>query len=103
MPPQFSRRKKTGQERSLRFIPALAAAQRLHLPECPPLASPITTVKAREWRTVRIRPEVMAIVDGLLDRSRKDLGEGELTISEIFAALILAALPQVTRQVLFSG
>lgn len=91
----FARRKKTGQERSLRFISALATAYRKHLPECLPMVSPITTAKARDWRTVRIRPEVMAVLDGLLDRSRKQLGDGELTISEVMAALILEGLPQV--------
>ena len=96
----FARRKTTGQERTLHFVPALAAAQRRHLPECRPSETPITTAKARDWRTVRIRPEVLAVVDGLIARSRKQLGGG-LTISEVLSALILAGLPQVTSQVPF--
>ena len=97
----FARRKITGQERSLSFIAQLAAAYRKHFPECLPLVSPITTAKARDWRTVRIRPEVMAVLDGLLARSRKQLGDGELTISEVMAALIIAGLLQVTSHAPF--
>lgn len=96
----FARRKTTGQERTLHFVPALAAAQRLQLPECQPTATPITTAKARDWRTVRLRPEVLAVVDGLIARSRNHLGE-QLTISEVLAALILAGLPKVASQVPF--
>lgn len=98
----FARRKTTGQERPLRFIPSLAAAQRLNLPECQPLATPITTAKARDWRAVRIRPEVLAVVDSLITRSRNHLGE-PLTISETLAALILAGLPYVAAKVPFKA
>ncbi len=97
----FARRKITGQERILLFVPALATAQRRHLPESVTSAAPMLPSKAREWRTVRIRPEVMAVLDALLARSRKRLGNGELTISEALAALIIAGLPQVAQQVPF--
>lgn len=97
----FARRKATGQERSLRFVPSLAAAQRRHLPESITTVALIAAPKARDWRTVRIRPEVMAVLDALLARSRKRLGNGELTISEALAALIIAGLPQVAQQVPF--
>jgi hypothetical protein len=98
----FARRKITGQERSLLFVPALAATQRRHLPESITTAAPIVPSKARDWRTVRIRPEVMAVVDALLARSRSRLRNGDqLTISEALAALIIAGLPQVAQQVPF--
>lgn len=97
----FARRKITSQERTLLFVPALAAAQRRHLPESTHTAAPLLPSKARDWRTVRMRPEVMAVIDALLARSRKRLGNGELTISEALAALIIAGLPQVAQQVPF--
>ncbi len=97
----FARRKITGQERTLLFVPALAAVQRRHLPESITTAAPLLPSKARDWRTVRIRPEVMAVLDTLLARSRKRRGNGELTISETLAALITAGLPQVVQLVPF--
>jgi hypothetical protein len=97
----YARRKDTGQERGLRFVPALAAAQRRYLPESVTTAAPMLPSKTRDWRTVRIRPEAMAVLDALLARSRKRLGNAELTISEALAALIIAGLPQVAQQVPF--
>jgi hypothetical protein len=101
MPSTYARRKTTGKERTLRFISALAIAQRHHMPECTTVSPVITASKARSWRTIRLRPEVLAVLEGLITRSRKHLGEGELSISEVLAALIIAGLPQVTSTVPF--
>ncbi|SEO28171.1 hypothetical protein SAMN05216227_10814 [Pseudorhodobacter antarcticus] len=98
----FARRKTSGQERTLRFVSDLTAAQRQHLPECPSVAAAIITAKARSWRTIRLRPEVLSVLDGLMARSRKHLGEGELSLSEVMAALILAGLPKVSSQLPFN-
>jgi len=99
---KFARRTNTGQERSLRFIHELATAQRQHLPECLSLSPVITASKARSWRTIMLRPEVLAVLDGLMERSRKRLGDGALSLSEIMAALIIAGLPEVTSKVPFT-
>lgn len=96
----FARRKNSRQERPVLFVPSLAAAQREHLPEAAPTHAALSAPKARDWRTVRLRPEVTAVLDALLARSRQSRGE-ELTASEVFAALILAGLPKVTAQVPF--
>lgn len=84
----FARRKITGRERTLLFVPTLAAIQRRHLPEIFSTAAPLLPSKARDWRAVRIRPEVMAMLDALRARSRKRLGNDELTFLEALAAVI---------------
>lgn len=91
----FARRKTTGTERPLHYVRDLATLQRQHLPECLPVGSPLTTIKARDWRTVRLRPEVLTILDGLCTRTRHHFGNGELGINEVLSAVILAGLPDV--------
>lgn len=78
-----------------RFVNDLPKLHDDHLPERPALATDAyITGPAKLWRTVRIRPEIMFIVEGLQARGVRS-GGVELSISEVLSALLIAGLPVV--------
>jgi hypothetical protein len=90
----FARIKRTGQERTLRFVNELPKLHDANLPERPSLTASLVVGACKKWRTVRIRPEIISIVEGL--QARADRGGGvELSISEVLSALLVAGLPIV--------
>ncbi|AZB56684.1 hypothetical protein EBL89_15775 [Cereibacter sphaeroides] len=96
---QFARRKGTGTERHLhRSLADLTDAHERFLPEVPLVGSPVEgALKSTDWRTVRLRPEVLAVLAGLQARATCQ-GEDGLTVSEVLAAVIAKGLPEVTRE-----
>lgn len=95
---QFARRKGTGTERQLNFLSDLTEAHERFLPEVPLVGAPVEgALKASGWRTVRLRPEVLAVLEGLQARAERHSGDG-LTMSEVLAAVIAKGLPEVTRE-----
>ena len=92
----FARNKRTGQERSVRFVNDLPKLHDAHLPDRPALTAAYITGPAKLWRTVRIRPEIMFIVEGLQARALRS-GRVELSISEVLSALMVAGLPAIVE------
>ncbi|MGO4915691.1 hypothetical protein [Pseudogemmobacter sp. W21_MBD1_M6] len=93
---QFARNKQNGHERTVRFLNDLPRLHDLHLPEHASMATGFTAGPAKQWRTVRIRPEVLGIVEGLQDRATLNTGV-ELSISEVLAALLIEGLPDIAE------
>ena len=91
MPPSFARRTTSRKPRKLHFLPALGDARHAHLPDRDELP---THYQAR-WKTVRLRPEIDATIAALQVRYRGNLGV-DLSVSEVLAAALIAALPSLT-------
>lgn len=89
---QFARNKRTGQERTLRFVNELPKLHDTLLPERPSLTAALVVGASKGWRTVRIRPEIISIVEGLQARAARG-GGVDLSISEVLSALLVAGLP----------
>jgi hypothetical protein len=92
----FARVKRTGQERTLRFVKELPKLHDTNLPERPTMVASLVVGSAKGWRTVRIRPEIISIVEGLQARAARG-GGVELSISEVLSALLVAGLPIVAE------
>jgi hypothetical protein len=92
----FARVKRTGQERTLRFVNELPKLHDTNLPERPSLTASFVVGARKKWRTVRIRPEIISIVEGLQARAARGSGV-ELSISEVLSALLVAGLPIVAE------
>ncbi len=93
---QFARIKRTGQERTLRFVNQLPKLHDTLLPDRPSLTAAFVVGACKTWRTVRIRPEIISIVQGLQARAARIDGV-ELSISEVLSALLVAGLPIVVE------
>ena len=92
----FSRHSRTKQERPVLFVNDLPKLHDTYLPEMPRLGLSLSTGPARNWRTVRLRPEIIAIIDGLRERSVRTCGD-MLSMNEVVAALVVAGLPTVAQ------
>lgn len=77
------------------FLPDLDHLLRATLPDAPD-ANPRGLPRERIWRTTRLRPEIMAALDGLGLRFQANTGR-TITYSEMLAALMLIALPRLTE------
>lgn len=93
MPPSFARRATSRKPRKLHFMTALVELRRAYLPE---RSEKFTAPDAR-WKTVRLRPEIDAIITALQDRFRSNLGV-DLTVSEVIAAALVIALPGLSAR-----
>ncbi len=94
---QFARIKRTGKERPLRFVDELTKLHDTNLPERPSLTASFVVGSCKKWRTVRIRPEIISIVEGLQARAARGGGGVELSISEVLSVLLVAGLPVVVE------
>lgn len=90
----FARKSRTGQERPVRFVNDLPHLHDIHLPECPSIGNSFAIGPSKDWRTVRLRPEIIAVVEGLQARTGRNCSD-VLTICEVLSALIIAGLPTV--------
>lgn len=95
----FARRDKDKTRRELRHLGTLRRALAVYLPELLQGCSPEATGRAAQWRTVRVRPEIIAAIEGLQERySAQHSGKQEVSISEVLAAVLNEALPILTSQ-----
>jgi hypothetical protein len=86
---------KTGLRRESRakFISDLPELHDHSFPERPPIA--IVNMQGHgNWKGYRLRGEIAAVVDALTERAEKATGV-RYSSSEVFAAIIIAALPQL--------
>jgi hypothetical protein len=93
----FGRNEHDQTARPLRFIASLRGAVQVHLPEAAhaALGGPI---KSSQWRTVRVRPELMVALAALQARYAKGNPRSpDLSISEAMAAALASAMPALTR------
>ena len=93
----FARRDKDKTRRELRFFGNLRRTLGVHLPEVLQGYSPEATGRAAQWRTVRVRPEIITAIEALQERySAQQKGKREVSISEVLAAVLNEALPILT-------
>lgn len=95
----FGRWDKNKNRRQLRFLGSLRLTIAAHLPElrqgCPVEA----TGRAAGWRTIRVRPEIMAAIEALQQRYvAQHNGKLEVSVSEALAAALNEALPIMTSR-----
>lgn len=88
----LARNTSTGKLRSTRFLGQLERVHARLLPEQPTLREGAPVGPARDWRTTRIRPEVMIVIEGLRTRHKRNTGV-DLTPSEVIAAVMIEGLP----------
>lgn len=92
----FSRHSRTKRRRPVLFVNDLPKLHDTHLPEMPKIGVSFWIGPASDWRTLRFRPEILAIIDGLRERSARTTGD-MLSTNEVVAALIIAGLPAVAN------
>jgi hypothetical protein len=94
----FARKAKDKTTRPLRFLDTLRRTATAHLSEgLPPL--PTVTDRAVEWRTVRLRPEVIATVTALQARyARMNTARPDVSVSEVIALALSYALPRLVAE-----
>lgn len=92
----FSRHSRTKRHRPLQFVNDLPQLHDTHLPERPKIGVSFSIGPASDWRTLRFRPEILAIIDGLRERSART-ADDMLSTNEVVAALIIAGLPVITE------
>lgn len=80
--------------RELRFLRTFKRTLATHLPET---SNPLYPV-APNFRTYRLRPEIVAMIDALRDRYAARKGGLMLTHSEVLAAALSEALPIITAK-----
>ena len=95
----FARRDADKTRRDLRFLRTLRSTLVDYLPELLQGCPPDSTRKADQWRTVRVRPEVIAAIEGLQERyTAQHSGNREVSTSEVLAAALIEALPILTSR-----
>jgi hypothetical protein len=93
----FARKATDQTRRDLRFIRDLQRTVAVHLHEITRAAPDVAPPKAAQWRTLRVRPEIIAVIEGLQQRYAATTGR-DLTTSEIIAAALAEALPIMTSR-----
>jgi hypothetical protein len=95
----FARHGKDKSRRELRFFGSLRRNLAAYLPELLLGCTPEATGRAAEWRTVRVRPEIIAAIEALQERyTALHMGKREVSISEVLAAALNEALPILTSR-----
>lgn len=93
----FARRDKDKTRRELRFLAALRRTLGVYLPEVLQGCPVESTGRAAQWRTVRVRPEIIAAIEALQERyTAQHSGKREVSTSEVLAAALIEALPLLT-------
>ena len=92
----FARKATDQTRRELRFFDTLRGTIAGYLPEAARGFTEVTP-KVAGWRTVRMRPEVIAAVETLRARYIARHQGREMTTSEVIAAALIEALPGMTR------
>lgn len=93
---------RTGQDktrRDLRFFGNLRRTLAVYLPELLQGGPAEAPVKSAQWRTVRVRPEIIAAIEALQERfTTQHNGKRGVTTSEVLAAALSEALPILTSR-----
>lgn len=93
----FARRNTDKTRRELRFLGNLRRTLAVYLPELIQGCSAEATRRAAQWRTIRVRPEIIAAIEALRERyTAQHSGKREVSTSEVLAAALIEALPQLT-------
>ncbi|MES2550629.1 MAG: hypothetical protein V4630_13175, partial [Pseudomonadota bacterium] len=80
----FARRGKDKTRRELRFLGTLRRTLAVYLPELLQGCAPEAAKRAVQWRTVRVRPEIIATIEGLQKRyTAQHSGKQEVSASEV--------------------
>lgn len=95
----FARRDKDKTRRELRFLGTLRRTISVYLPELLQGCPVESAGRAAQWRTVRVRPEIIAAVEALQERyAAQHSGNREVSASEVLAAALGEALPILTSR-----
>jgi hypothetical protein len=95
----FARCDKDKTRRELRFLGTLRRTLSVYLPEVLQGCSPESSGRAIRWRTVRVRPEIIAAIEALQERyAAQHDGKQEVSTSEVLAAALNEALPILTSR-----
>jgi len=95
----FARRDTDKTRRDLRFLGNLRRTLAVYLPELLQGGPAEAPVKSAQWRTVRVRPEIIAAIEALQERfTAQHNGKREVTTSEVLAAALSEALPILTSR-----
>jgi hypothetical protein len=91
----YARKSRDQTHRPLKFVGALEGALDIYLPETRG-GAPKLPVKSHLWRTVRLRPEVMAGLEALRTRyAANNPAKPDITVSEVMAASLAMALQKL--------
>lgn len=95
----FARCHKDKTRRELRFLGNLRRTISVYLPELLQGCPVESTGRAAQWRTVRVRPEIIAAIEALQERfTAQHDGKREVSTSEALAAALSEALPILTSR-----
>ncbi|WP_135448794.1 hypothetical protein [Tabrizicola caldifontis] len=95
----FARRDKDKTRRELQFMGTLRRTLAVYLPELLRGCPVESTGRAAQWRTVRVRPEIIAAIEALQERyAAQHDGKREVSTSEVLAAALIEALPILTSR-----
>lgn len=95
----FARSNKDKTRRELRFFGTLRRTLGVYLPELLQGCPLESTGRAAKWRTVRVRPEIIAAIEALQERfTAQHNGKREVSTSEVLAAALSEALPILTSR-----
>ncbi len=95
----FARHCKDKTRRELRFLGNLQRTLAVFLPELLQGGPVESTGRAPQWRTVRVRPEIISAIQALQDRfTAQHNGKREVSTSEVLAAALSEALPNLTKR-----
>jgi hypothetical protein len=95
----FARRGKDKTRRELHFLGTLRRTLAVYLPELLQGCPPESARRVAKWRTVRVRPEIIAAIEGLQKRyTAQHSGKREVSTSEVLAAALSDALPILTSR-----
>lgn len=91
----YARKSRDQTHRPLKFVGALEGALEIYLPETRG-GAPKLPSKSHLWRTVRLRPEVMAGLEALKARyAANNPAKPDITVSEVMAASLATALQKL--------
>jgi hypothetical protein len=95
----YGRWDKDKNRRQLRFLGNLRRTLSVYLPELQQGCPVDATGRAAGWRTIRVRPEIMAAIEALQTRyTSQRNGKLEVPTSEVLAAALSEALPIITSK-----